>query len=262
MLPPSDLKLNSKVYTEQQAREMLENEAKLLPSFQVERDRQRFLIKVFSLLAIIMVITTGWVIHVHNREKVERWYQRGQWIVFASGICMLVMSVTLTTCFQLARKIPINAIFFTFFTFLHAVFCGSFVDTLRREEIMVSITVCAMAMFIRLALYSCFARTDLTMIGALFTTAFMMVICFIILNYALRISKTVLFVVTIIMPLLSTWVVHNTYLLISGKYIRFPFEVEDFIIAAIVVYVDLLTLPVYLLLLCSGPDEQPKETAK
>lgn len=232
---------------------------KLLPSFQVERDRQRFLIKVFSLLTIMMGITTGWVIHVHNREKVERWYERANWVVWASGMCLLVISATFSSCFQMVRKVPVNFVTFAFFTFLHTLFCGAFVDIIRREEIVVSISVCTLAMFTGLALYSCFANKDLTMLGAVFTTAFMMAICFVLLNYALRISKTTLFVVAIVMTLLSSWIVHNTYLLISGKYIRFPFEVEDHIIAAIIVYVDMFTLPIYLLLLCSGGSSPAKK---
>lgn len=194
-----------------------------------------------------MAASAGWCIHVYNREKVEKWYDRNMWTAWVSGIGILILSLSFAACFQVARKPPLRFILFLLFAFGHVVFFGSFVEILRKEEVMVSIAVSSMAMYFGLAIYACFTKSDLTKIGALFTTAGMMVIAFILLDYALHIRKTIVFYIVIVMALLSVWIVHNTYLLINGKYSRFKLEVDDFFIGAIIVYADTLSLPFYLL---------------
>ena len=225
-------------------------------SMKVRRDRQRFLIKVYSLLSIMMAVTAGWCIHVHNRERIEKWYDRNEWSAAVSGIGCLVLAISLAFCYKTARMHPLRMIIFLLFAFGHVVFAAAFIEFVRREEITVSITVSAMAMYFGLAIYACFSHNDLSKIGALFTTAVMMVIAFILLNYALEIRRTAVFVIVIVMTLLSPWIVHNTYWLISGKYSRLPFEVDDYFLAAIIVYADTLSLPFYLLGLCFSPKTQ------
>ena len=133
-LSPPEFSHHNKVLTEQQARENIENALDVPASFTVQRDKQRYIIKVYSLLSIMMAVSAGWCIHVYNRERVERWYDRNMWSAWVSGLGILLLSLSFIFCFKVARKPPVRMLVFLLFAFGHVVFFGSFVEIIRKEE--------------------------------------------------------------------------------------------------------------------------------
>ena len=148
--------------------------------------------------------------------------------------------------YKAARTAPLNSVLLGIYTAAHAYLVGAVIPQ-YEAEIVVAAALCTIAMFVGLTAYACFTKTDLTAMGGFLCTLTMMLFMFFILNWILRIKMLHLLLVLAAIALLSIWIVYDTQIIVGGKHRRYQLEVDDYIIGALIIYSDILTLFLYIL---------------
>lgn len=88
--------------------------------------------------------------------------------------------------------------------------------------------------------------------GGAIATFTMMVFCFILLSWVIYVPIIRTIIVIIVIILMSMWVIHDTQMIIGGKKVKYQLDVDDYIIGAIIIYSDIVTIFLYLLELFGG----------
>merc|ERR1712070_132853 len=150
-------------------------------------------------------------------------------------------------CTELARKVPYNYMFLLLVTVCEAVIVG-FVSAMYTTESVVMALVMTSGIFIGLTIYAFTTKTDFTGMGG-YLMAALLGLCFTSLLCmffpASPMMQTILGGAGAI--LFSFYIVYDTQLICGGKHKKHQFGVDDYVFAALNIYLDIINLFLYLL---------------
>ena len=107
-------------------------------------------------------------------------------------------------------------------------------------------------MFIGLTSYACFTKTDVTYLGGVLSAMSFVVVLVLILGIGFYFPWMRLGIIVIVLLLTSFWIIYDTQLIVGGKHKRHQLDTDDYIIGALIIYIDIITLFLYLLELFGG----------
>jgi len=208
--------------------------------------RSGFIRKVYSILSVQLVITA--VIALPIQRLGPYWVamhrQYMQMACFASLGAVIGVSCC---CADLARKVPYNYMFLLLVTACEGVIVG-FVSAMYTTESVVMALVMTSGIFICLTIYAFTTKTDFTGMGGYL----MCVLCGLALTsfvcmffpYSPMMQKLMGGIGAI---LFSFYIVYDTQLIVGGKHKKHQFGVDDYVFAALNIYLDIINLFLYLL---------------
>ena len=224
----------------------------MVPGLEGDRDRQKFVIKVYSLIIMMLGLTTVWSILVMTNISLLLFVFTNIWLWYICAVVSIVIMCAIICRHEHFRKVPANYLALLVYTITHAYFVAGIIPQYETEAVICA-ALCTTAMFFGLTMYACFTKTDMTKKGGVLATATMMLFMFIILFFPfgfgfgfLRIA-----IVIVIVILMSAWVVHDTQLIIGGKK-KYKLDKDDYILGAMIIYIDVMTIFLYLLQLFGG----------
>jgi|688.fasta_scaffold619229_1 FtsH-binding integral membrane protein len=208
-------------------------------------DRLGFIRKVYGILTMQLLLTSFFVLIGVLSEEYRVFLLVNFWVIILCALFSIITMIMLVCCKSMARRVPTNYILLTVFTLCEAVMVSSV--TLAYDP--VTILIAALLTFgltFVLTAYACFTKRDLTMkmgIAIIFLFALsMFAILFSILYHSRAVEIAVCTVFVII---------YGVYLLIDTQLIvgkgRFGLTMDDYIIGALMIYVDMIGLFLYLL---------------
>lgn len=251
MQVPQDVQMANKLHQEQQQREVQNQILNNVPGLENDRDRQNFVVKVYSIITVMLAATGAWCFYVYENKSLQHWIYTNLWSFYLALILTIVLSCVIMCSYKLTRKAPGNFILLGLYTAAHSYLIGAIIPQ-YEAEVIVAAALCTFAMFIGLTVYACFTKTDMTKMGGFLVTLTMMVFMFFILNWILRIELLYLVLVVAVILLVSVWIVHDTQIIVGGKHRRYQLEVDDYIIGALIIYSDIITLFIYILQIFGG----------
>ena len=167
------------------------------------------------------------------------------------GITIFI-SFSILCFYKYFKKFPSNYIILSIYTICHSYLIAS-ISTLYDEESILISFGCTLGMFFALSLYACFTKTDYTILGGFICSFIMMILLFLILfSFVFKILN--LAICCIMISLLSVFIVYDTQIIIGGKHKAKRLSLNDYCIAAIIIYTDVLSLFLQILGLCGAKE--------
>ncbi|XP_047738358.1 protein lifeguard 1-like [Hyalella azteca] len=208
--------------------------------------RRAFIRKVYSILAVQLILT-GAIIGLFYIDSFRQWNTDNPGLLIASAVATIVLMIALICAPDMRRKSPINLIVLMLFTACEGMLLGSVCATVDTDAVLKAVLVTAI-IFFGLTAFAFQTKIDFTMMaGALCS----LVMCLILFGFMCLIfqSNTMdnLYAASGAF-LFSCFIVVDTQLLMGGKR-KLAISPEEYIFAALNLYLDIINIFIYMLML-------------
>ncbi|EDW64379.2 uncharacterized protein Dvir_GJ22864, isoform A [Drosophila virilis] len=209
-----------------------------------DHTRRHFISKVCSIVALQMAVTTiitAIFLFVESANDLLMENSYIKWIALAGT---LLTSLILICCNSVARKVPINYILLFLFTGFMAlgVSCMSIYYTTRLILYAIGITL---AICIALSLFAIFAPCDFTGWGPYLCVLSIVLVLMGLLAFFIRNRILSLVYCSLGLIIFSLYLVYDIQLMVGGR--RNEFSEDDYIIAALGIYIDIIYIFIMIL---------------
>ncbi|XP_039111353.1 protein lifeguard 2-like [Hyaena hyaena] len=208
--------------------------------------RRAFIIKVFLILSAQLVLT-GAIISVFIFWKgLRAWVLMNAWFTYAIFPAFFVVLIVLACCGNLRRQVPVNYILLGLFTMLQGLLLGAVSVFYNAEEVLWATAATALVT-LSLTLFALQTKWDFTMLnGMLFVLLFILIIYGTLLlfihAYWLHLLYAGLGTV-----LFSLYLVMDVQLMVGGRHHHSDLHPEEYIFAALNIYLDIINLFLFIL---------------
>ena len=207
--------------------------------------RWNFVKKVFGLLAAMLTISFGICLFFTLFEPAGEWLRRNTWVLIVSTVAFLVIFIALACCPGVAKKHPINIICLLGLSVAMGFTLGSygayFSTHLIAEAIGVTSGVIVVLTFIAL-----FCPIDFTRMYMFGIIGGIVLMSFLFLGIFIRDSIFHLVVACFGTLLFSFYLMFDIQMIVGGKHKR-QFSIDDWVMATLMVYLDIINLFQYIL---------------
>jgi len=213
--------------------------------------RSGFVRKVYGLLTVQLVLTCAiaWPIQQAAPQLLAQHVMYFKAAMIGSLVAVLGVGCC---CMEVARKFPTNYLFLFFVTLCQAVMVG-FISAQYSTGSVVQAALLTATIFLGLSFYACTTKTDFTGCGpylfvALLGLCLASIMCafFPAMQSAIAGFGAVLF---------SFYIVYDTQLIMGGKHHQGQFGVDDYVFAALNLYLDIINLFISLLQLMGSRND-------
>jgi protein lifeguard len=214
--------------------------------------RMGFLRKVFGIVTLQMLFTFGvtWVFMI---DSVKTFVQdpANSYLYYLAFIGLFGSMITLVCCDKVARTHPTNLFVLGLLTIFQSYMLGivtSFYDTnivFWAEVITISVTIA-------LTIYALQTKYDFTTMGSLLLSGLVVLIVFGIINIFVQNQITNMIYSGLGALLFSFYLVYDVQLVAGGKHRKYQLAPDDYVFAAVCIYLDIINLFLFILDLLNG----------
>mmetsp|Transcript_44317 Transcript_44317/g.96394 ORF Transcript_44317/g.96394 Transcript_44317/m.96394 type:complete len:253 (-) Transcript_44317:248-1006(-) len=225
--------------------------------------RAGFVRKVYGILSVQLVVTAVIaaviVIATSGSYNDDGTYSNNVgaygWVIPLMYISMVgsIATICALACSpQLARKTPTNYILLGLFTVFESVLVGAISSTYEPVSVLIAVSMTA-GIVIGLTLYAMYTKSDFTGFGPYLFGALLAFMLFgLIEMMLLMISPASFYFLRTVYAFLgalifSMYIVFDTQMIVGGKNRRNQYLIDDYIFAAINIYVDIIQLFLFIL---------------
>eukprot|EP00933_Yihiella_yeosuensis_P082097 TRINITY_DN9585_c0_g1_i2.p1 TRINITY_DN9585_c0_g1~~TRINITY_DN9585_c0_g1_i2.p1 ORF type:complete len:252 (+),score=36.97 TRINITY_DN9585_c0_g1_i2:87-842(+) len=219
--------------------------------------RHGFIKKVYGILSVQLCLTTAVAAMVMNYAESAMYENPGlvQFMIFMSAFATLAISFVFMCCPDTMRKTPTNYALLSVFTLAEAVLIGFICVQYTASSVLMVFGITAV-MVIGLSVFAMQTKYDFT---GLMPYLFCALLAFCAFGFMLTIAsfcglagtgafKTMnLLYAACGAFLFSCYLVMDTQMIVGGKHTRYQFTVDDYCMAAINLYLDIINIFIYLL---------------
>jgi hypothetical protein len=175
-------------------------------------------------------------------------------LLIAAIVGEIVTSIALICCRGLSRSVPTNYILLGIFTMCEAYLVG-FIAAHYEPQIVLAAAFSTAGVTAAISVYAFTTKSDFTVCGPVFlvigftlcmTTLFIFI--FGITTGQYRVAHMIICGIAVV--LFSFYLLFDTQLIMGGK--RYEIEIDDYILGAIILYTDIITIFLYLLRIFGG----------
>jgi len=207
--------------------------------------RAGFIRKVYMLLAVQLLLTAAIAAPIASADQ--------QWVLAHRQLCNAAMMGSIAAvigvgccCQEVARKFPQNYLFLFFVTACEAVMVGFVCAAYTGQSVLLAAGMTS-GIFLGLSMYAMTTTTDFTGMGGYLSAAITGLLM--ILLFGMFFPSP--FLQTLIggcgAILFSFYIVYDTQLIVGGKHSKNQFSVDDYVFAALNIYLDIINLFLYIL---------------
>jgi len=202
-----------------------------------------FIRKVYSILSIQLLVTFLITFACMTVDSLRDFFYNSEWsitLMWVAFAALMISMCILGCCIETARQVPINYILLTIFTLAESYMVASVCVLVDAPELVLAAAFLAGGMTVALTIYAFTTESDPTW------GAGTLVICFagMILSLPLMFFTTLTFIHVVYSFLVVTaygvFLFHDTQLIVKEN--RYSLGVDDYIIAALIIYVDIIVI--------------------
>ncbi|KAG8179830.1 hypothetical protein JTE90_020813 [Oedothorax gibbosus] len=214
-------------------------------SFSEKSIRMAFIRKVYAILMVQLAITFAFISLFVYSEPVRLYTQEHTEMIIIAVVLVFVLMIAMACCDNVRRTYPLNFICLFLFTFVESFLLGVASSTYKADEVMWAAGICA---FICLGLTAFAFQTkyDFTMMGGMLFVTLLVFVIFGFLTIFLHNEIVRLVYACIGALIFSLYLVYDTQLLIGGHH-KYSISPEEYIFAALNLYLDIINLFIYIL---------------
>ncbi|XP_041962155.1 protein lifeguard 1 [Alosa sapidissima] len=207
--------------------------------------RRGFVRKVYFTLTIQLLITVGIICAFLYWHDLKIWTLKTSWFPLAMMPATFVLIMVLACCGEIRRKVPLNFIFLGLFTIVEGLMLGSVTVYYSAEAVLWAAGATAFVCF-TLTLFAMQTKWDFTRCSGLLWALAWSLISFGILCAIFRSQYLNIVYACLGTSVFSAYLVMDTQLMLGGKH-KYSLDPEEYVFAALNLYLDIVTL--FLLLL-------------
>lgn len=212
--------------------------------------RLGFVRKVYGILTAQILATILIAAPVSSMGK--EWIVQNQWLLVLSSVMTLVTVLVMMCCREVAQQFPANYICLSVFTAFEAVTIGFLCAQYTAQSVLLAFCLTA-AIFASMTIYAWTTKTDFTGFGpylfaGLMALLLMSITLSVLALCGIQVSWMVSAMSALGVLLFTFYIVFDTQLIL-GEYggHQVQFGVDEYVFAALNLYLDIINLFVYLL---------------
>jgi FtsH-binding integral membrane protein len=219
-------------------------------SFGAKAVRLAFIRKVYGILSVQLLISFGFICVFAIPEGMRQWSHQNLWVLWvAFGVSFATMLV-LACCGEMRRQTPHNYIALMIFTIAESFLLGIISSIYEYQIVLAAVAITAIVC-IALTAFAFQTKIDFTVFnGILFVgLIILMIFGFVLMFWRSPIAHLVYSALGAL--LFSAYLVVDTQMLIGGTH-SIQISSEEYIFAALTLYIDIVQLFIYILHLVSA----------
>ncbi|SPP88083.1 protein lifeguard 1 [Drosophila guanche] len=215
--------------------------------------RRGFIRKVYLILMAQLVATFGAVsIFVFN-DNVKMYALQNGWVFWLALLLMVATLLGLVCSESLRRQTPQNFIFLGGFTVAQSLLLGVSACRFASTEVLMAVGITA-AVCLALTLFAMQTKYDFTMMGGLLITLLVILLIFGLVAVFVGGSMLITLIYASASALLfSMYLIYDTQLMMGGRH-RYSISPEEYIFAALNLYLDIINIFLDILVIIGGSD--------
>lgn len=212
--------------------------------------RMGFIRKVYGLLSVQLVITFGLVAIIVLIPQVKEFVINNPALFYSALGITFAMIIILACCGEFRRKTPHNFIALILFTICEGYLLGCASATFDAWEVMVAIGA-TIVVALALTVFAFQTKWDFTLKGGMLYVSLIMLIIFGIFGGIFHNQVLNILYACIGALIFSAYIVFDTQLMLGGSH-KLTISPEEYVFAALNLYLDVVNLFLYLLIIFSG----------
>jgi FtsH-binding integral membrane protein len=230
-------------------RGLLDDPMNRMSDLQPEEMRRGFIRKVYGILSIQMLATVALIVPFYTVPELKVFVILNPGLAPAASIITIVFMCVICCKPQLARTFPQNYFLLAGFTLSLALFLGC--TLVHQTGVLVAAAVTTI-LVIALTIFAVTTDIDFSGMSPYLFCASIALLCFGILAGVLQIPWLTTLWASLGAFLFSIYLIHDTQTIVGGKHISYQIGVDDYVFAALVLYLDIINLFLYILHLVGG----------
>lgn len=227
------------------------NPAGLLDSFEDKAVRRGFIRRVYSIL-VVQLVFTGAVISMFSFiTELKTYVHDNRWVMWTSWGLAFAITIILACCGEIRRKTPHNFIFLGLFTACWSIMMGTTASFYDVDAILIAVG-CTAAVTLGLTLFAFQTKIDFTACGGFFL-ALLLILCVggIVMIFVPSTKYTMIGFGAAGALVFSLYIIYDTQLMMGGSH-KYSLSPEEYIFAALNLYLDVTQLFMYILMIVGG----------
>jgi len=208
--------------------------------------RRGFIRKVYSILMVQLLVTVGFIALFVYHSGVKKWMQSNPWFYIVAMVFFIGTVIAMSCCEGVRRKAPGNFIFLGLFTLAASVMGGAVASTYKEDSVLLAVGITTVICF-ALTVFSFQTKYDFTRLnGFLFVCFIVLIIFSFIMIFLPHITWLRKVMACLGALLFSAYLIHDTQLLMGGDH-KYSISPEEYIFAALTLYLDIFNIFMYIL---------------
>ncbi|KAH8284159.1 hypothetical protein KR054_011625 [Drosophila jambulina] len=214
--------------------------------------RRGFVRKVYLILLAQLMGTVGLLALLTCDYDIKLYVQESRVIFLLSWVAMLVILGILTCNEGARRRAPTNFIFLVIFSIAQSFLVSVVACRYAPKEVFMAVVVTAMVC-LGLTVFALQTRIDFTMLRGMLVSCLLILVLFAFLTVFVNSSVLSKVFVCLSALLFSMYLVFDTQMMMGGKH-RYAISPEEYIFAALNLYIDVVNIFLDFLQLIGGSD--------
>lgn len=214
-------------------------------NFSEKNIRAGFIRKVYSILMCQLVITIAIIALFTFHKPTKLYAQEHSWILIVGVVFTLVCIICMVCCVEVRRNYPMNFIFLFIFTCAEGLLLGVTSSLYDGYEVLIAMGMCAIVTFL-LTVFAFQTRIDFTRWGGALFIILIVFILFGLLKIFIKGRTIEMLYATIGACIFMLYIIYDTQLMIGGTH-KYAISPEEYIFAALNLYLDVINLFLFLL---------------
>ncbi|KAJ0178100.1 hypothetical protein K1T71_005923 [Dendrolimus kikuchii] len=213
--------------------------------------RRAFIRKVYAILMCQLLVTMAFIALFLFHQPTKMWAYRNPWLFWVAFAVMFVCLIVMACCENVRRQAPMNFIFLAIFTLAESFLLGITSSVHDINAVMMAVGITA-AVCLALTLFAFQTKWDFTGMGGALLCAAVILMLFGIIAIFLPKNQIVTLVYASLGALIfSLYLVYDTQLMMGGKH-KYSVSPEEYIFAALNLYLDIVNIFLYILTIISA----------
>ncbi|KAG5860885.1 Protein lifeguard 1, partial [Gonioctena quinquepunctata] len=224
-------------------------DSKLAESFNFDNAsiRRGFIRKVYAILSVQLGITLSVICWFLFDRTTQEFVQANPLLLIIWTVIVFVSLIFLACCGDLRRKAPLNYILLILFTVAESFTVGTLTSFFEVNAVAMAVGITAVVC-LGLTLFAFQTKWDFTLLGGVLFVTLLILMVSGIFAACFRTEGANIAYAALGAALFSIYLIYDTQLMMGGQH-KYSISPEEYIFAAINLYVDVINLFLYILLL-------------
>ena len=219
-------------------------------SFTDTKVRHAFIRKVYSLVSFQLLITLAFIAIIIYVPPLKGFFYSNSWILWLLVAGTFVVMLVLACCESVARSYPLNLILLMVFTLMESLLVGCISSVYKTDTVLIAAGL-TFFVVVGLTLFSFQTKIDFTGMGTYLFVFGLVLFGFGLISIIIRSQIMHILYAALGAGLFSMYLVFDTQLMMGGKH-KYSISPEDYILAALNLYMDIINLFLMILRLVSA----------
>ncbi|XP_068452464.1 protein lifeguard 1 [Clinocottus analis] len=208
--------------------------------------RRGFIRKVYLTLMVQLLVTVGIICAFLYWNVLRQWTRDNYWFSYAAMAAVMVLVVAMSCCGDLRRRVPLNFIALGLFTVAEGLMLGAVTVFFDAEAVLWAVGATALVS-LALTVFAMQSKWDFTGLSGSLWVLLWTLLSFALLCGILRSQYLYIVYACLGTFVFSLYLVFDTQLILGGKHRKHQVSPEEYVFAALNLYLDIVSL--FLLLL-------------